>query len=191
MLERQQSPEEEIASAVSAGLGLVVAVIGALFLIVPAVERGSAHFIVGVSAFAATMVILYLASTIYHALPLNRAKEVFLAYDHAAIFLFIAGTYTPFTLGVLRGTWGGTLFGLVWGPAITGTAFKIIGGGRRYPRLSIGAYLGMGWLVVIAAVPLWGRMPLAGLLWVLAGGVAYTVGVPFLTATRIRYSHFV
>jgi hemolysin III len=137
------------------------------------------------------MVFLYLASTLYHALPSNQAKEVLLVCDHAAIFLFIAGTYTPFTLGVLRGAWGWTLFGLVWGLAVAGIAFKVIGGAVRYHRLSTGIYLGMGWLFLITAGPLWHRLPLAGLLWLLAGGVAYTVGVGFFVTERIRYNHFV
>lgn len=191
MSERPQSPGEEIANSLSHGIGLAAALVGASFLIVAAIQRGSASFIVGASVFAATMVFLYLASTLYHALPSNQAKEVLLVCDHAAIFLFIAGSYTPFTLGVLRGAWGWTLFGLVWGLAVAGIAFKVIGGAVRYHRLSTGIYLGMGWLFLITAGPLWHRLPLAGLLWLLAGGVAYTVGVGFFVTERIRYNHFV
>ena len=191
MSERPQSPGEEIANSLSHGIGLAAALVGASFLIVAATQQGSASFIVGASVFAATMVLLYLASTLYHALPQSRAKGVLLVCDHAAIFLLIAGTYTPFTLGVLRGAWGWTLFGLVWGLAVAGIAFKVIGGAVRYPRLSTGIYLGMGWLFLITAGPLWHRLPLAGLLWLLAGGVAYTVGVGFFVTERIRYNHFV
>jgi hemolysin III len=189
--EHPQSLGEEIANSLSHGAGLVASLVGATFLIVTAVQRGSTSFIVGVSVFAATMVFLYLASTLYHALPSNQAKEVLLVCDHAAIFLFIAGSYTPFTLGVLRGAWGWTLFGLVWGLAVAGIAFKVIGGAVRYPRLSTGIYVGMGWLFLITAGPLWHRLPLAGLLWLLAGGVAYTAGVGFFVTERIRYNHFV
>ena len=106
------------------------------------------------------------------------------------LFLLIAGTYTPFTLGVLRGVWGWTLFGLVWSLALVGIVLTFVGG-IRFLRLSTGLYLGMGWLMVIAIRPLWQRVPTAGLLWLLAGGIAYTVGVGFLAAKRMRYSHFV
>ena len=189
--ERPQSPGEEIANSLSHGIGLAAALVGASFLIAAAIQQGSASFIVGASVFAATMVLVYLASTLYHALPRSRAKGVLLVCDHAAIFLLIAGTYTPFTLGVLRGAWGWTLFGLVWGLAAAGIAFKVMGGAVRYPILSTSVYLGMGWLFLIAAGPVWHLMPLAGLLWLLAGGIAYTVGVRFLVTERIRYNHFV
>jgi hemolysin III len=189
--ERPQSLGEEIANSLSHGLGLAAALVGASFLIVTAVQQGSVSFIVGASVFAATMVLLYLASTLYHALPVSRAKGVLLVCDHAAIFLFIAGTYTPFTLGVLRGAWGWTLFGLVWGLAVAGIAFKVIGGVARYPILSTSVYLGMGWLFLIAAGPVWHLMPLAGLLWLLAGGIAYTVGVGFFVTEKVRYNHLI
>ena len=136
------------------------------------------------------MVLLYLTSTLYHALPINRAKRVFQVLDHAAIFLMIAGTYTPFTLGVLRGAWGWTLFGLVWALAFGGVALTVVGG-VRYPKLTMSLYLGMGWLILIAGKPLWLRMPSEGLFWLLAGGIAYTVGVIFYAAKRVRYCHFV
>jgi len=185
-----QSLGEEIANSVSHGLGLLAALGAVPFLVIAAVRRGSASGIVGASIFAATLVLLYLASTMYHALPRPRAKRVFRIVDHGAVFLLIAGTYTPFTLGVLRGAWGWTLFGLVWSLAVLGIVLTAAGG-IRCPRLSTGVYLGMGWLVLIAIRPLWLRVPLAGLLWLLAGGIAYTIGVPFLAAKRLRYSHFV
>jgi hemolysin III len=186
-----QSRSEEIANSLSHGAGLIAAIVGASFLIVMAVQRGRLNFIVGASVFAMTLVLLYLASTLYHALPPNRAKDMLLVCDHAAIFLFIAGTYTPFTLGVLHGTWGWLLFGLVWGLAVAGIAFKVIGGAVRYHKLSTGVYLGMGWLFLIAIGPMWQRLPLAGLLWLLAGGVAYTVGVGFFLTEKVRYNHLV
>jgi hemolysin III len=186
----QQSLREEIANSVSHGVGLLAALGVVPFLIVAAVRRGSASAIVGASVFSATLVLLYFASTMYHALPRHKAKRVFRILDHGAVFLLIAGTYTPFTLGVLRGAWGWTLFGVVWSLAALGIVLTATGG-IRYPRLSTGVYLGMGWLVVIAVRPLWLRVPLAGLLWLLAGGIAYTVGVVFLAAKRMRYSHFV
>jgi hemolysin III len=186
----QQSLGEEIANSVSHGVGLLAALGVVPFLIVAAVRRGSPSAIVGASVFSATLVLLYFASTMYHALPRHKAKRVFRILDHGAVFLLIAGTYTPFTLGVLRGAWGWTLFGVVWSLALLGIVLTAMGG-IRYPRLSTGVYLGMGWLVVIAIRPLWLRVPLTGLLWLLAGGIAYTIGVRFLAAKRMRYSHFV
>lgn len=188
--ERTQSLGEEIANSVSHGVGLLAAVAAAPFLIVAAVWRGGAAGIVGASVFAATVVVLYLASTLYHALPESRAKRVFQVLDHGAIFLLIAGTYTPFTLGVLHGAWGWTLFGLVWGLALTGVVLKAAGG-VRYPVLSTGLYLAMGWLVLIAVKPMWDRVPMWGLFWLLAGGLAYTAGVAFFAAKRVPYGHFV
>jgi hemolysin III len=187
---RTQSRGEEIANSVSHGVGLLVALAATPGLVLSAVRHGGAARIAGASVFVAAMVLLYLTSTFYHALPRNRAKRVFQVLDHAAIFLMIAGTYTPITLGVLRGTWGWTLFGLVWSLAIAGVALTA-GGGVRYPKLTTSLYLAMGWLILIAVKPLWLRMPSEGLLWLLAGGIAYTVGVVFYAAKRVRYSHFI
>ena len=188
--ERTQSLGEEIANSVSHGVGLLAAVAVAPVLVLSAVQHGGAGRIVGATVFAATMVLLYLTSTLYHALPRNRAKRVFQVLDHAAIFLMIAGTYTPFTLGVLRGTWGWTLFGLVWSLALAGVVLTAVRG-VRYPKLSTCLYLAMGWLILIAVKPLWVRVPAWGLFWLLAGGIAYTVGVVFYAAKRVCYSHFV
>lgn len=187
---RTQSRGEEIANSVSHGVGLLAALAATPGLVLSAVRHGGAARIAGASVFVAAMVVLYLTSTLYHALPRNRAKRVFQVLDHAAIFLMIAGTYTPITLGVLRGTWGWTLFGLVWSLAIAGVALTA-GGGVRYPKLTTSLYLAMGWLILIAVKPLWLRMPSEGLLWLLAGGIAYTVGVVFYAAKRVRYSHFI
>jgi hemolysin III len=188
--ERTQSLGEEIANSVSHGVGLLAAIVAAPVLVLSAIRHDGAARIVGASVFAATMVLLYLTSALYHALPRNRAKRVFQVLDHAAIFLMIAGTYTPFTLGVLRGTWGWTLFGLVWGLALAGVVLTAVGG-VRYPKLRICLYLAMGWLILIAVKPLWLRMPTWGLFWLFAGGIAYTVGVVFYAAKRVRYCHFV
>lgn len=188
--ERTQSLGEEIANSVSHGVGFLAAVAATPVLLLSAVRNGGAARIVGASVFAATMVLLYLTSTLYHALPGNRAKRVFQVLDHAAIYLMIAGTYTPFTLGVLRGTWGWTLFGLVWGLGLVGVVLTAAGG-VRYPKLRTSLYLAMGWLILIAVKPLWLRMPSEGLFWLLGGGIAYTVGVVFYAAKGVRYSHFV
>jgi len=188
---RVQTREEEIANSLSHGLGLIAALVATPFLIEHAVRRGDMGFIVGASIFAATMVLLYLASTLYHALPIGRAKRVFRVIEHSAIFLLIAGTYTPFTLGVLRGAWGWTLLGLVWGIAVAGVTLKALNR-MSHPVLSTGLYLLMGWLIVIAAHPLSERVPASGLLWLVAGGLAYTVGVFFFAFdSRLRYGHFI
>lgn len=188
---REQSRGEEIANSISHGLGLIAALIGTPFLIIQAARRGDAGFIVGASVFAVTMVLLYLASTLYHALPAGSAKRVFRVIEHSAIFLLIAGTYTPFTLGVLKGPWGWTLFGLVWALAAAGVAMKAFSR-LAHPIVSTSLYLLMGWLVVIAANPLYERVPASGLFWLVAGGLAYTIGVAFFaTDTRLRYGHFI
>lgn len=184
-----QSLGEEIANSISHGVGFVAALIAFPFLVHAAVQHG-APAIVGSSVFAASMVLLYLSSTIYHALAQNRAKQICQRLDHGAIYLLIAGTYTPFTLGVLRGPWGWTLLVFVWALAAAGILFKSIAG-MKYPRVSTGLYLAMGWIIVIAAKPLWLSMPGWGLFWLAAGGVAYTAGVGFYAAPRMRYAHFV
>lgn len=189
--ERDQSQAEEIANSISHGLALVAALVGIPFLILHAARHGDAGFIVGTSLFSATVILLYLASTLYHALPMGRTKRVFRVIEHSAIFLLIAGTYTPFTLGVLRGAWGWTLFGIVWGLAVIGVALKAFEK-ASHPIISTGLYLLMGWVVVIAIDPLIARVPTAGLLWLLAGGLSYTAGVAFFaTDSRLQYGHLI
>lgn len=185
-----QSLGEEIANSVSHGVAFLAALVAAPFLIVAAVQRGGAAGVVGASVFVGTMLLLYLVSTLYHALPSNRAKSVFQVLDHGAIFLLIAGTYTPFTLGVLHGPWGWTLFGIVWSVALAGIALKAIGG-VAFPRFSIVLYLAMGWCALIAIEPLWRLVPAWGLFWIVSGGIAYSVGVPFFSSDeRVRFNHF-
>ena len=189
--ERQQSLGEEIANSLSHGLGLLLSIAALPVLIVHAVEHQPVASVVGAAIFGASAVLLYLASTLYHALPQPRLKAVFQRIDHAAIYLLIAGTYTPFTLGVLRGGWGWTLFGLVWGLAAAGLLLKGLAG-VRFPHLSTALYLGMGWVVLIAIVPLAERIAPMGLFCLVAGGVAYTLGVVFFVFdSRWRYAHFV
>jgi hemolysin III len=187
---RVQSLGEEIANSVSHGVGFIAAVAVSPILVVSAVRHDGAAAIVGASVFAFAMMLLYLTSTLYHALTRYKAKRVFQVLDHGAIFLLIAGSYTPFTLGVLRGAWGWTLFGLVWGLAVVGIVLKSIGG-VRYKKLSTILYLAMGWLVIIAVKPLWLNMSSWGLFWLLVGGTAYTAGVVFYAAKRIQYTHFI
>ena len=187
---RAPSLGEEIANSVSHGVGLAAALVATPFLVMVTARRAGSPATVGAGVFAGTVVLLYLASTLYHAWPSPRTKQALRVLDHSAIFLLIAGTYTPFTLGVLRGPWGWTLFSLVWSLAVLGVILKVVGG-IRYPRLSTTLYLCMGWLAAIAIRPLWLRLPVSGWLWLVAGGLAYTVGVAFFAADRMRYSHFV
>ena len=186
---RPQTLGEEIANSVSHGVGFLAAV-GTLPVLVISARNQGAAAVVGAAIFGASVALLYLASTLYHAIGSERAKRVFRVLDHAAIYLLIAGTYTPFTLGVLRGAWGWTLFGLTWGLALIGILLKSVRG-IRYPRLSTAVYLAMGWLVVIAAKPVVSNVPMSGLFWLVAGGVAYTAGVGFYAANRMRYAHFI
>src|SRR5260221_9335405 len=184
------TPGEELANTISHGIGLALAIAATPILIAAAVRAGSVWTLIGVSVFASGMLSLYFASTLYHALRHDKAKRFFRTLDHGAIFLLIAGTYTPFTLGVLRGPWGWTLLGLIWTLAVTGLTMKAVAG-ARYRWLSMVLYLSMGWLVVIAAKPVLLRVPLPGILWLVAGGVAYTAGVGFFSAHRLRYHHFI
>ena len=188
-VEHQPTVGEEIANSLSHGLGLALAIVATPILIGAATRYGTPWNTVGVSVFAASMISLYLASTLYHALTHGGAKRVFRMLDHGAIFILIAGTYTPFTLGVMRGRIGWTMFGLVWGLAAVGVTMKAVFG-ARYLWVSVALYLTMGWLVVIAAPQVIQRVPLSGLAWLLAGGIAYTAGVGFFAAHRIRYAHF-
>jgi hemolysin III len=183
-------PGEELANSLSHGVGFMLAVAATPILVIGAVNRGSAADVVGSSVFGATMVLLYLVSTWYHAAPVNRGKDRLQRLDHAAIYLLIAGTYTPFTLGVLGGAWGWTLFGIVWGAAAVGVCVKLTAG-IRYPRLSTAVYVIMGWLVLIAIRPLLLNMQPQGIRWLVAGGVSYSAGVVFYAARRLPYSHFI
>jgi len=186
---RPQTVGEEIANAISHGIGFLLAVASLPILAVVSVQHGGAADVVGASVFAATMIVLYLVSALYHALPAGAIKRWFGRIDHAAIFLFIAGSYTPFVLGVLRGGWGWSLFGVVWALAAFGVAAKLLDR-LRHPLASTALYVAMGWLALVALVPLVQRLPAAGLAWLVGGGLAYTAGaVVFLFDNRLRYAH--
>lgn len=187
---RNQTLGEEIANSISHGVGVLAALAITPFMIVKAIPLGPAA-ITGVSIFGVTMIVLYLASTLYHAFPHSKTKRVFRIFDHSAIFLLIAGTYTPFTLTVLPGVWGWTLLGIVWSLAVVGVILKSVRNVGT-SKLSIALYLGMGWLAVLAAKPLYDSLPGWGLFWLLAGGVMYSVGVLFFAYDhRVRYNHFI
>lgn len=193
--DRDQTLGEEIANAVSHGLGALLAIAALPILVVRAMNHGGTADVVAAAIFAATMILLYGISTLYHALPntlwQGRAKAVLLRLDHAAIYVFIAGSYTPFTLGVLHTGPGVTLLIAVWAAAAFGVAIKLLNR-LKHRFVSTGLYLAMGWVVVFAAGPLLDRLPAAGLALLVAGGLSYTLGAfVFLLDNRVRYSHFV
>ena len=190
MGERRLSLGEEIANSVTHGVGALASIAALPILMVVAVSRGDPWRVVGGAIFGATLIMLYVASTLYHALPHPRAKRVFRVLDHSAIYLLIAGTYSPFALGALRGPWGWALLGAVWTLAALGITAKATLG-FRFPRLSTAVYVAMGWLALIAAQPLLAHVGVAGLMWLLAGGLCYTAGVVFFAWERLRYGHMV
>ena len=187
---RVVSVREEIANSISHGIGLVLALVALPILIVSAIRIGNTHYIVGTIVFGATMVLLYLASTLYHSVSHETAKRFCRLFDHSAIFLLIAGTYTPFTLGVLRGAWGWTMLAIIWCLAITGIVVKALPH-TRHSWISMVLYLVMGWLAIVAIKPILQLVPVPGILLIVAGGVAYTSGLAFFAAQRLRYSHFI
>ena len=176
-----------LANSITHGVGLALAIAGAVYLIFVS-TRGSAWVVVSCSIFAGTLVLVYLCSTLYHSLVRTRARHVLHVLDHAAIYLLIAGTYTPFTLVSLRGPVGWTLFGIVWALAIAGVIFKSFAVGR-FAIASAVVYLFQGWVVVFAARPLMHAISPHGLIWLGAGGLAYTFGIVFFALDRIRYFH--
>lgn len=189
--ERIQTRGEEVANSLSHGMGLLAAAAAVPILVVTAARNGTALNIAATSVFAATMLLVYAASALYHAIPQAGPKQLFRKLDQGAIFLFIAGSYTPFALGPLEGPWGWTLFALVWSLAALGVTLKAMDR-MSHPFLSTGLYLAMGWLVVIALKPLLAHVATPGLVLLAGGGLAYTVGVVFFALdSRLRYAHFV
>ena len=188
---RTQSAGEEVANSISHGIGLVGALIGTPVLLLAAVHHGSTSFLIGTIVFTMTMLLVYLGSTVYHAWPQTHVKSFLQLVDHSAIFLLIAGTYTPFALGPLRDAGGLTMLGIVWTLALFGVVMKATRGTLRHRKLAMTLYLGTGWLGVIFIRPLALAIPLSALLWLIAGGIAYTVGTLFFANERLRYAHFV
>jgi hemolysin III len=187
---RPYTPGEELANSLTHGLGALLAVGGLAWLVTLAAVRGDAWHVVACSIYGAAMVVLYTASTLYHAIPAPRAKRVLQIVDHTAIYLLIAGTYTPFTLVSLRGPWGWSLFGAVWGLAVAGIILEIAVP-RRWPALSLSLYVAMGWVVVIAIKPLVTALPTGALVLLLLGGLAYSGGIGFYAWKRLPYGHAV
>jgi len=187
---RPQTFGEEVANAISHGIGFLLAAASMPVLVVFTAQHGGTVNVAAATVFSVTMMLLYFVSALYHALPAGRTKAFFNRLDHAAIYVFIAGSYTPFVLGVLHGTWGWPLFGVVWAMAALGATAKLLNR-LSHPLWSLALYLAMGWLGVVPIASMLLQMPPAGLGWLAAGGLAYTVGaIVFAFDSRIRYAHF-
>ncbi len=179
---------EEIANRLTHGIGAVLGVAGLVLMVVAAARHGDAWHVVSTAVFGTTLVLLYTASTLYHSVSAERTRLLLRKFDHAAIFLLIAGTYTPFVLVTLRGVWGWSLFGVVWGLAVVGVALKFWFAGR-FRIVSTLIYLAMGWLVMIAIKPLMAALPAGGLKLLVAGGLCYTGGAVFYLWKNLPYHH--
>lgn len=188
--ERIGDRREEIANVITHGTGLALSLAGSATLVIIASRRGTPYDIVGVAVFGLTLILLYAASTMFHAARDEATRSRLRVLDHCAIYLLIAGTYTPIMLGALRGGWGWSLFGVTWGLAFAGILFKLRYTGR-FMLLSTAIYIAMGWLALIAIVPLVRAISTAALVWLVAGGIAYTAGAPFYQWARFRYAHAV
>ena len=186
-----QSAGEEVANGISHAIGLVGATIGTPILLLAAFRYGNIPFFIGTIVFATTMLLVYLASTLYHCWPRTNTKSLLQVIDHAAIFLLIAGTYTPFALGPLRSGGGLLMLGIVWALALFGVVMKATRGAMSHRRLSMTLYLGTGWIGLTVIRPLALAIPLSALLWLIAGGIAYTAGTLFFANERLRYGHFI
>lgn len=181
---------EELACSISHGIGLVASLVALPVLVLHALERQDTWQVVGGAVYGTMLILLYGASTLYHACPPHKGKALWRVLDHSAIYLLIAGTYTPFTLGALRGPWGWSLLAAVWVLAVGGILFKTFLG-FRFPKTSAAFYLAMGWLVLIALGPLTTHVAPGGVSWLLAGGVSYSAGVIFFAWQRLLFAHLV
>ncbi|MFN5169979.1 MAG: PAQR family membrane homeostasis protein TrhA [Cyclobacteriaceae bacterium] len=189
-MSREQTRHEELANAVTHGIGAVLAIAALVVLVVLSAMSGTAWHVVGFTVFGITLVLLYFASTIYHSVTRTPLKKIFRKVDHIAIYLLIAGTYTPFCLTVLRGWLGWTFLGVMWGCALLGAVIKAIHIGGR-DRLSTFLYLGMGWVGVFAFKPLYEQMSGFGFSLMVGGGLAYSLGTVFYARSHVRYNHSV
>jgi hemolysin III len=181
---------DELASSVIHGIGIVLSIAGLILLVVRAAISGTASDVLASAVYGTSLILLYTASTLYHTVRIESARRVLRTLDHIAIFLLIAGTYTPFTLIALRGTWGWSLFGIVWSLALLGSALEL-GVLKRYRRFAVLLYVAMGWVGIVAFRPLMTHLQTGGMVLLLAGGAAYTLGVPFYLWRRLPYHHSV
>jgi hemolysin III len=179
---------EELPNALTHGFGLLCSILGFIVLLVVTLIRGGKWQIISCAIYGVTLICVYAASTLYHGVSSPRWKQGFLLFDHCAIYLLIAGTYTPFLLVNLRGGWGWPMFGVIWGIAVSGVLFKLLFA-DRFPILSVTMYLGMGWLGIIAAKQVYIHVPSIGLVWIFAGAFAYSIGVIFYACKKIPHHH--
>ena len=189
MYKNDQSLIEERANSITHGFGLLLSVAGLLILVASAGIYGDIRRVACFSIYGGTLIILYAASTLYHAFPLGRTKDIFRIIDHSAIYILIAGSYTPFALISLRGAWGWALFGVIWALALSGIVFTIFFDINRSIVLSTIIYLIMGWLAVIAIKPILNNIPFNGIVLLIAGGALYTSGVIFHFFNKLPFHH--
>lgn len=185
---------EELANSISHLTGALLATAGLVLMVIFSVIRGSAWHVISSSIFGSSMVILYISSTLNHWLKPGKVKEFFFNFDQIAIFMLIAGTYTPLTLIALHGPFGWTIFGIEWGLALTGTIVKIAKPTKFESGVNIFfilLYVIMGWMIIVAIVPVFKAMPLMGVLWILIGGLCYSIGILFYKALKFRYHHLI
>ncbi len=185
---RPYSIAEEIANSITHGIGWALAIVALVLLVIFSSYTGDPWLIVSCTIFGVGLVLLYSNSTMYHALQARTAKKVFKILDHSSIFFLIAATYTPYTLVVLRGVWGWTLFGIVWGGFIMGTVMKVFFAGR-YKWISVGIYIALGWCILLAIGPIIRSLPFPGLILLVGGGVSYSIGALIYAKKGVRYSH--
>jgi hemolysin III len=184
----EYSPREEKLNIISHGIGFVLSIVALILLVIQATVFGNIWHIVSVSIFGVSLIVLYAASTLYHSAKRKTLRNRLKIFDHSAIYVLIAGTYTPFTLVTLSGTIGWVIFGVSWALALIGITLKIFFTGR-YNLLSTIMYVLMGWIIVFAINPLIDNLPLAGVYWLIAGGVAYTIGAVLFSIERIKFNH--
>jgi hemolysin III len=185
---KRSSLHEELANSITHGIGALLALAGLVILVVLAALKGTALHLIGFSVFGSAMLVLYVMSTLYHSITHERAKLLFRKFDHMAIYLLIAGTYTPFCLTALQGWLGWTLLGIVWRCALAGVVLKIFFTGKR-EKLSTGLYIALGWMCVLAAKPLYDALPPVVLTFLVLGGIFYTAGTFFYLMDYKRYFH--
>lgn len=185
---RKLTAKEEIFNSITHGIGVLLSIAALVILVVSAVGKGNTWHVVSFSIYGSTMVLLYLASTLYHSFTKEKIKNLFARFDHVAIFLLIAGTYTPFLLTALRGTLGWVLFGIIWGVAAVGIVIRSIYL-TRFRKLMVAMYLIMGWMFVVAVGPLIKNLPLTSIIFLFLGGLFYSVGVIFYLKRNLKYGH--
>jgi len=185
---RTLSLGEEIFNSITHGIGTLLSIAALVLLVVFAAIKGTAWHVVSFSIFGSTLVLLYLSSTLYHSFTKEKIKNLFVRFDHAAIFLLIAGTYTPFVLTTIRGALGWTLFGIIWALAIAGVVIRSIYL-TRFKNLMVGIYLAMGWMFLMVVVPMVRNLPTSSIIFLFAGGGCYSVGVIFYAWRNLKYGH--